>query len=147
MKYATILLGAALALFSCKSDSIEAKLSDKTLKYQEVLNLTGGSLTFADIEDSRCPEDVQCVRAGEAIVTLQTRAVTTTNEPQIVKMCLGDCMSLYPKGGFREADTANISLDGTKYRLILTEVNPYPNTTKPVEKKDYNIKLDVEQNP
>ncbi|WP_373515313.1 hypothetical protein [Persicitalea sp.] len=147
MKYATIFLGIGLALLSCKSDSLEAKLSDKTLKYQDVLNLTGGSLTFADIEDSRCPEDVQCIRAGEAIVTLQTRGAPTVNESQIVKMCLGDCIGLYPKGRFREADTANISLDGTKYRLILTEVNPYPNTTKPVQKKDYNIKLKVEQNP
>ena len=145
MKYAVILLGISIALFSCKSDSIDAKLSDKTLKYQETLDLTGGSLTFADIEDSRCPEDVQCVRAGEAIVTLQTRAMPTINETQIVKMCLGDCLGLYPKGGFREADTANISLDGNKYRLILTEVNPYPNTTKSVQKTDYNIKLKVEQ--
>lgn len=147
MKQLAITATVCLLLFSCKSDSLDAKLSDKTLKYQDVVNLTGGSLTFADIEDSRCPEDVQCVRAGEAIVTLQTRAVSTVNETQIVKMCLGDCISLYPKGGFREADTANISLDGTKYRLILTEVNPYPNTTKPVQKKDYNIKLKVEQNP
>ena len=147
MKYATIMLGIAIALFSCQSDSIDAKLSDKTLKYEETLTLTGGSLTFADIEDSRCPEGVQCFRAGEAIVTLQTRAVPTVNETQIVKMCLGDCITVYPKGGFREADTANISLDGTKYRLILTEVNPYPNTTKPAQKKDYNIKLKVEQNP
>ncbi len=147
MKQLAITAAACMLLFSCQSDSIDGKLSDKTLKYQEVLDLTGGSLTFSDIEDSRCPEDVQCVRAGEAIVTLQTRSAPTTNEPQIVKMCLGDCMTLYPKGGFREADTANINLEGTKYRLILTEVNPYPNTTKPVEKKDYNIKLDVEQNP
>ncbi len=147
MKQLAITATVCLLLFSCKSDSIDAKLSDKILKYQDVVNLTGGSLTFADIEDSRCPEDVQCVRAGEAIVTLQTRAAPTINETQIVKMCLGDCISLYPKGGFREADTANISLDGTKYRLILTEVNPYPHTTKPVQKKDYNIKLKVEQNP
>lgn len=146
MKQLAITAAVCLLLFSCKSDSIDVKLSDKTLKYQDVVNLTGGSLTFADIEDSRCPEDVQCIRAGEAIVTLQTRAVPTINETQIVKMCLGDCISLYPKGGFREADTANISLDGTKYRLILTEVNPYPNTTKPIQKKDYNIKLKVEQN-
>ncbi len=147
MKQLAIIASACLLLFSCKSDSIEAKISDKTLKYEETLTLTGGSLTFAKIEDSRCPEDVQCIRAGEAIVTLQTRGLPTVNETQIVKMCLGDCITVYPKGGFREADTANISLDGTKYRLILTEVNPYPNTTKPVQKKDYNIKLKVEQNP
>ena len=145
MKYVTILLGISIMLFSCKSDSIDAKLSDRTLKYQETLSLTGGSLTFADIEDSRCPEDVQCVRAGEAIVTLQTHAVPTIDETQIVKMCLGDCLGLSPKGGFREADTANISLDGNKYRLILTEVSPYPNTTQPAQKKDYSIKLKVEQ--
>ncbi len=145
MKHATILLGIVLAIFSCKSDSIEAKISDKTLRYKDVVNLTGGSLTFADIQDSRCPEDVQCIRAGEAIVTLHTRAVPTVNESQILKMCLGECIDLYPKGRFREVDTANISLDGTKYRLILTEVNPYPNTTKPTKKSDYNIKLKVEQ--
>ncbi len=146
MKYATLLFAIWLMLFSCKTDSPDAKLGDKTLKYLEVLDLKGGSLTFADVEDSRCPEDVQCVRAGEVIVTLETRVAPKMNESQIVKMCLGDCISLYPKGGFREADTARISLDGNQYRLILTEVNPYPNTTKPAQKKDYNIKLKVESN-
>ncbi len=147
MKYANLLLGISFALISCKSDSLVAKISDKTIKYKDVVTLAGGTLTFADVEDSRCPEDVQCIRAGEAIVTLQTSSVSTINESQIIKMCLGDCIMLYPKGGFREADTARFSLDGNKYRLILTEVNPYPNTTKPVKKMDYNIKLKVEPNP
>lgn len=147
MKLIPLIFGFCLALFSCKTDAPTAKLGDQTLKYLEVLTLPAGSLTFAGIEDSRCPEDVQCVRAGEAIVTLQTRAGSKISEIQTIKMCLGDCFALNPKTGFREADTACIELDGTKYRLTLTEVNPYPNTTKAVEKKEYEIKLKVEQNP
>lgn len=147
MKYNVLLMAMCLALISCKSEAPDAKVGDKTLKYLEVLDLSGGSLTFAEVADSRCPEDVQCVRAGEVIVTLQTRTDSKANESQTVQMCLGDCISTHPKGGFRQADTARISLDGNKYRLILTEVNPYPNTIKPAQKKDYNIKLKVEQNP
>lgn len=147
MKYASLLLGICLIVFSCKSESPNAKFGDKTLKYLQVLDLSGGSLTFADVADSRCPEGVQCVRAGEAIVTLQTRTDTKMDESQTVQMCLGDCLGLDPKGGFRQSDTARVSLDGNNYRLILTEVNPYPETATPAQKKDYNIRLNVEQNP
>ena len=144
MKKALIGVGACLALLSCSSDSVDAKLGKKTLKYQETLALTGGSLTFAEVQDSRCPEGVQCVRAGEVVVTLQARSGAATNESQNVRMCLGDCEVLFPEKGFREKDTANVSLNGANYRLILTEVNPYPNATKSVPKKDYSLTLEVE---
>ncbi len=146
MKYTTLLLGASLLLISCKSDSITAQAVDKTIRYQETVSIMEGNsatLTFAEIADSRCPEGANCVWAGNALVDLDIKSGATT-EPKRVQMCLGDCSSLYPKTGFRETDTATVSLDGTQYTLILTGLKPYPNTTKPTKKEDYTIKLKMQ---
>ena len=96
------------------------------------------------LEDSRCPENVQCIWAGNATVDLQLRSGKANQEAQSVKMCVGDCRTLYPKIGFREADTVRVSVQGTPHTLILTQVNPYPNTTKPTKIEDYTIKLKIQ---
>lgn len=152
MKNINFLIGVSLLLFSCKTDSINAVDSDNTIQYKETVSLPGSSsatLTFAEVEDSRCPEGVTCIRAGSAIVdldlkNLDLKTASSFSESQRVTMCLGDCITLTPRTGFREADTAKVSLAGTTYTLILTEVLPYPNTSKPVEKKDYAIKLKIQ---
>lgn len=147
MNYTTLLLGASLLLISCKSDSITVQAVEKTIRYHEKVSITPenpATLTFAEVEDSRCPENVQCVWAGNAIVDLQLRSEQANQEAQAVKMCLGDCNSLYPKTGFREADTAQVSVAGTQYTLILTNASPYPNSTKTVKKEDYTIKLKIQ---
>lgn len=145
MKYTTLILGIVVTLFSCDNNSVNKQQEENVIRYKETVALpTSGTLTFAEVEDSRCPENVQCVWAGNAIVDLQLRSAKTTQETQVVKMCVGACNTLYPKTGFREADTAQVSLDGTKYTLILTNVSPYPNTTKSVKKEDYTIKLKIQ---
>lgn len=75
---------------------------------------------------------------------LDLKAAPNANETQRVTMCLGDCITQSPRTGFREADTAKVSLAGTNYTLILTDVLPYPKSSQPVEKKDYTIKLKIQ---
>lgn len=145
MKYIILILGMSIALFSCSNNSVNKQQEEKVIHYKETVTLpVSGTLTFAEVADSRCPEDVQCVWAGNATVDLQLRSAKATQETQVVKMCVGDCNTLYPKTGFREADTATVSLDVTQHTLILTEVNPYPNTTKPTKKENYTIKLKIQ---
>ena len=148
MKYTTLLLGASLLLISCKSDSITAQAVENTIRYHETVSMTSdnpATLTFAEVADSRCPEGATCVWAGNAIVDLDIKAPAAA-EPQRIQMCLGDCNSLYPKTGFRETDTATISVDQAKYRLILTEIAPYPRLSGANPSKEvYTIKLKVEE--
>lgn len=145
MKYTTLLLGMSVAIFSCDPNSVNKQQEEKLIHYQETVALpTAGTLTFAGVEDSRCPENVQCVWAGNATVDLQLRSGQANQEAQSVKMCVGDCRTLYPKIGFREADTVRVSVQGTPHTLILTQVNPYPNTTKPTKIEDYTIKLKIQ---
>ena len=151
MKNIAFFLGASLLLFSCKSDPIKAQGSNKTIKYKETVSLPASSvtLTFTEVDDSRCPEGVTCFRAGSAIVDLDLKKLdlktaSSFSESQRVTMCLGDCITQTPRTGFREADTARVSLAGVNYTLILTEVLPYPNAARPVEKKDYEIKLTIQ---
>ena len=145
MKYTTLLLGISVVLFSCSNNAVNKQQVEHVIHYQETVALPkGGTLTFAEVEDSRCPENVQCVWAGNATVDVQLRSGEANQEAQSVKMCVGDCSPLYPKSGFREADTVQVSVQGTPHTLILTQVNPYPNTTKPTKKEDYTIKLKIQ---
>jgi hypothetical protein len=148
MKYTTLLLGASLLLVACKSDSITAQAVEKTIRYHETVSLTSDNpptLTFAEVADSRCPEGATCVWAGNVLVDLDIKPTAAT-EPQRVQMCLGDCNSLYPKTGFRETDSAMVSIDQVKYRLILTEVTPYPSLSGAnLSKEAYTIKLKIEE--
>ena len=145
MKYPTLIFGISVALFACSNNAVNKQQEERVIHYKETVALpTAGTLTFAEVEDSRCPENVQCVWAGNATVDLQLRSGQANQEPQTVKMCLGDCSPLYPKSGFREADTVQVSVQGTPHTLILTQVSPYPNTTKPTKKEDYTIQLKIQ---
>ncbi|WP_210490028.1 hypothetical protein [Rufibacter aurantiacus] len=44
---------------------------------------------------------------------------------------LGDPLTAPDNRGFRTADTVNATLGSKTYRLILTEVLPFPNTANP----------------
>ena len=150
MKYTTLLLATSLLLISCKTGSITAQAVEKTIRYHETVSLAENNpatLTFAEIADSRCPEGANCVWAGDALVDLEIKPAATT-EPQRIQMCLGDCRTLYPKNGFREADTTMVNVDNTRYRLILTEIVPYPRISGTAFTKEaYTIKLKIEEAP
>lgn len=137
--------GISLALFACKKDSVDTKNDPDRIEYKETVSLSPiGALTFSDVTDSRCPEGVQCVWAGNVIVDLDITPVqSSNNEIRKVKMCLGDCSPMYPNKGFVEKDTAFVVYGGVNYTLILSDVSPYPAANKTYQKKDYSIKLDI----
>ncbi len=75
-------------------------------------------VTLDSLNDSRCPEGVQCVWAGfaEAKIT-----VSKSGEPFAVKLCLGQCGK-----EFKTEDVKEFSLSGVDYLLQLSAINPYP---------------------
>jgi hypothetical protein len=85
------------------------------------------TLTLQQVDDSRCPTDVACIRAGSVVthVQLQDRQGNSTTKI----LYLGDALTAPDNRGTRSADTVHASLQGKLYRLILTEVLPFPTTS------------------
>lgn len=92
------------------------------------LRLGESALTTDDIRikfdtvrsDSRCPSDVNCVRAGEAVI-----ALTLSKEGEI------------PVG--RELDTtpARSSTTFLNFTITLSQLQPYPRSDRPIQPGDY----------
>lgn len=82
------------------------------------------NVQMLSIQESRCPANASCVRYGEAIVSLAANGVEET--VHTFDLCIGDCPQ--QNEGFKETDTVSVQLDGSNYRIILLEVNPYPTT-------------------
>lgn len=77
----------------------------------EAARIDGHTVTFAAVtEDSRCPEDVDCIRAGEARIQVEVdgEAVVLT----------------IPVGMMRDGDTAVVRVGGAT--LEVTDLLPYP---------------------
>ena len=132
---------AIIGVLSCKSSGIDKK--DAGLKYKETLILNDvpkASLTFFDIEDGRCPEDVNCIWGGNARVDLLLSGVTVDGGiNEHLKMCSGNC------GGNFGEDTLVKKFAGQEYRLILLEVTPNRKSTEEPKKEDYSILLKIEK--
>jgi hypothetical protein len=142
MKRYFLLVMTIAGMMSCKSSGVDKK--EEGIKYKETVTLNDvpkASLTFFGLADSRCPENVNCVWAGNATVDLLLSGVTTeggVNEH--VKMCLGQCDQK-----FKEVDTLDRKFAGEDYRLILTAVKPYPKVDSTRKIEDTYILLKIEK--
>lgn len=74
------------------------------------------------ITDSRCPENLVCVWAGEAIVRF--RLEKYGKEPRFIDLHIG---------------TKDTIIDGLKFSFI--DLLPYPNTDRPTSPEDYRAKI------
>ncbi|TDB65924.1 hypothetical protein [Arundinibacter roseus] len=144
MKHAAFLVVLVVSIMACSADSIKELSAEKVIRYKETVALPGsatGTLTFAEVTDSRCADGATCIWAGNATVDLELKSTATT-EGQSIRLCLGDCKSLYPNAAFRSTDTVQVQLDNQRYSLILTDVSPYPRLSEVAFKKEaYTIKL------
>jgi hypothetical protein len=142
MKRYFLLVMTIAGMMSCKSSGVDKK--EEGIKYKETVTLNDvpkASLTFFGLADSRCPENVNCVWAGNATVDLLLSGVTTeggVNEH--VKMCLGQCGQK-----FNEVDTLDKKFAEEDYRLILTAVKPYPKIDSTRKIEDTYILLKIEK--
>jgi hypothetical protein len=127
-----VLLSTVL-MIQCDDDDPMVYTLDEPFEVQDgqFVTLTWGEedkyidLQVIDIDDSRCPDDVVCVRFGEAEVII---GINGTEEiVNILELCIGDC----PQRSQRpiSADTAQVELDNVGYAVILNDVVPFPTTT------------------
>jgi hypothetical protein len=128
MKYIILLL--SMMLFnSCKSSNEIELESDKFLKikYKKSINFNDSDIKIElleVLEDSRCPEDVICFWAGNANVLIKfadsTFSINSTISPK----------------SFKYKD----------YNIVLVNLSPYPHSKKIINKKDYIVSLDIQEN-
>lgn len=141
MKKLFALLIIGVSFIACQKSSVDKKEED-LIHYKQTVainDVPSASLTFSEVEDSRCPEGVQCIWAGNADIDLVLEGFTTEGRvTRTAKMCFGTCSNFV-------ADTLNYDFAGTSYRFILKAVTPAPKKDTELKKTDYGISLDIQK--
>lgn len=124
MKYILILF-LSLTLLSCSDDTGNLCGDYLSLKLNQSKSVTiddeeEASFKLTRIEDSRCPADVICIRAGEVLVDLRV------NDDKLLNFCLGDCPDR--NAGFIQADTIATVVNDIAFKVVLRAVNSYPSS-------------------
>lgn len=104
---------------------------EKSFKINGVYQSDDHSVKFkiTDINDSRCPSDVECVWAGKADVSIEIQSPVTGT---IV-------LSTIDENIYHSIDTLG------NYSFQLLSVSPYPVSTETIDLEDYEISLKVEE--
>lgn len=105
------------------------------MSYQDTGTCSCGdlSITFRDVvEDSRCPTGAVCVWEGQARVQLD---VQSEDGSQSIELVFQASRSSFDR------DTVG------SYAISLMEVSPHPREGQTIEKRDYRIRLMVEELP
>uniref|UniRef100_UPI00404B2A65 hypothetical protein n=1 Tax=Fulvivirga sp. TaxID=1931237 RepID=UPI00404B2A65 len=124
MKYILIFF-LSLTLVSCSDDAGNLCGDYLSLKLNQSKSVTIGdeeeaSFKLTRIEDSRCPADLICIRAGEVLVDLRV------NNDKLLNFCLGDCPDR--NAGFIQADTIATVVNDIAFKVVLRAVNSYPSS-------------------
>ena len=109
-----------------KQDEVSRKLGDTfQLKASESISFVdnGNTVTakLVNIQDSRCPKDVQCIRAGEAIIMLDLQI--GDEQFKGLKVCIGCEQQM------NITESTVIKAKTKTYTLKLNSVDPYPTST------------------
>jgi hypothetical protein len=136
-----LVLLAAVLMPSCASAKAEPTAASPSsvrepiaiaLSHGEAKRVAGTPLTItfeAVTDDSRCPEGVSCVWAGDAVVHIRI------------------------EGGTPPASTAMLHVNGQfdrdvvhgSHRVTLVAVAPHPKADAKIEAKDYRIELRIDE--
>ncbi|RMH70151.1 MAG: hypothetical protein D6675_10130 [Gemmatimonadetes bacterium] len=118
-KINVLLIGWVLSAISCQPSALPTTTSPLgeqfVLGWHQTVHLkdTGLSLTFAEVvEDSRCPQQVECVWEGQVVIKLKLQA--SNNPPQEIELTL--------RAGHPESAVQTVG----EYTIELLNVHPYP---------------------
>jgi hypothetical protein len=132
-KFIILILPVILALVSvsgCGTSKITAAPGEQfTLAIGQTVSITGENLTvrFTEvISDSRCPQGVTCIWAGEASAVVNITDSESTSGKVLIQ-----------SGG-----SGNSQADYKAYRITF-DIQPYPQAGKKTEKRDYRLLLTI----
>ena len=96
---------------------------------RETVQIGDGEITFIDVkQDSRCPENVTCVWAGEVQLALRLKFPKKASKEELLAVAPGKSALLWRD-------------DKAIYKIL--RVSPYPKTSAKIPKEDYEIVLQV----
>lgn len=124
-----VLFAAMFVVFSCKEETFREDFvlgEEENFKVGTENKSAESSVLFTitDVQDSRCPIDVECIWQGEAEIEIKF------DSPFQETIVLSTYDNL--------VDTVG------NYTVKLLDVSPYPISTKTIKPEDYTIKLKVE---
>lgn len=111
-----------LAACGAGSKTIIIPPGNFALKVKEKTTYNNLSVTLTEVQESRCPKDVNCIRAGEAIAVLNI-TVADKSERNI-QLCTGADCSQRALG-----ESYTFSLDEHRYLFKLDSIVPDPGKT------------------
>ncbi len=138
--FLSALIGASF-LISCDNKNeaepevqFDSKISNLNYRVNTIVPASGKDLTvnLKEVQDSRCPSNVVCVTMGAAVVGF---AISDGNNNADVQVKFS--------GDGKNSGIETFSLDGQNYALKVTEVLPYPETSKTPSLEDYHVGLSI----
>lgn len=119
--------------FACTKEEVSSQVNlgeSITAEYAKTVEIKDAiSLKVSNVEDSRCPKNVQCPWAGLVNVSLNVSDKSASKDIKI---------EFSAKSSKGEAE-----LNGQKYIFEIKDVTPYPETTGTVDKSKYKVILVV----
>ena len=125
----TLFLSLILALVFGSALTAEAQTTQQIsvrVNKQKKVSRSKLMIKFVSVEDSRCPQDVECIWAGNAKVTIKV-----TNRKGVSKTFELNT-NLEPKA---------VTFDG--YEIKLRDVTPYPRSNIRIDKNGYTATFSV----
>ncbi len=135
-----LIWACCLAACTNKTDTapeIQFNSGDSKVAYRQntVVPASGQELTvnLKEVADSRCPANVTCITMGSVALVL---AVSDGGNNAIVNVTF--------TGDEKKSGVEKFTLGSQNYALKVTEVLPYPGTTKePASLEDYKVGVSV----
>lgn len=130
MRYEILAFAGAMLLLGCRGTTDVAVGEEFSLRTGERMQIQGGAAAVSFVavpQDSRCPSDVVCVWAGDAVARLDL-------------LVSGDSAraDLHTNG---QAGSARADMHG--YVLELVSLAPYPRSGGQIPQEDYTATLRV----
>lgn len=148
MKVITVFTLLLFFLKGCPGDSVNPENAtfgkEFIIKPLKTIELNEEVLvTFDAYADSRCPEGVQCIRAGELFVTLKLKNTNSTDEKQVTFCVAGECLidkSLVQRKVYYSGDTVEVGNEN--YIVEIQDFSPV-NPPQNAQSEAYSMSLIV----
>jgi hypothetical protein len=131
LKISLVAFSLGIIVAGCAPSPTSPSLGQSfTLKVGQSVSIAAEGLNLrfdAVVSDSRCPSDVQCIRAGEAEVRLIASQAGANTQLKLIERGL----------------TSDLNVVDYKNYTIEFKLTPYPVSTQPIKVSDYRLELTV----
>ncbi|MBO0949025.1 hypothetical protein [Fibrella forsythiae] len=122
---AAFLFAAVPLAYACKTSDATPTNRVALRAYQSARLQNDVTVRVDSLTDSRCPEGLVCIWAGNAVVKA---TLSKDTDQKQVRLVLGPDVT---NGAQRKSDSTGVVLSGATYKVILRDVTPYPTVNQP----------------